>query len=74
MLEINYYFLQIRASAVPSNSISSTNNKTPSDKLKTARAKRQEALSKLREMKLAARKTKNLPLPPHLGGSQCHHI
>ena len=65
----DYYFLQIRASAVPSNSISSTNNKTPSDKLKTARAKRQEALSKLREMKLAAMKTKKQSSPPRLGES-----
>ena len=51
----DYYFLQIRASAVASNSISSTNNKTPSDKLKTARPKRQEALSKLREMKISCK-------------------
>ena len=74
MFEKITIFLQIRASVVASNSISTTYNKTPSDKLKAARAKRQEALSKLREMKLAARKTKKLSSPPRLGESRCHHI
>ena len=66
---LDYYFLQRRASAVASISISTAHNKTPSDKLKAARAKRQEALSKLREMKLAAMKTKKQSSPPRLGES-----